>query len=56
MYNGTFEDLFSKNESLALTIDQVFLKPINLTLVRPDSTFYYKYGSNKVQTCYTKGI
>ena len=29
VYNGTFDELFSKNESLGLTIDQVFLKQIN---------------------------
>ena len=29
VYNGTFDELFSKNESLGLTIDQVFLRHIN---------------------------
>lgn len=29
VYNGTFESMFSNNESLGLTIDQVFLKQIN---------------------------
>lgn len=44
VYNGTFEDLFSKNESLGLTIDQVFLKQINEWRLKLGN---YLYQSNK---------
>ena len=44
VYNGSFEDLFSKNESLGLTIDQVFLKQINEWRLKLGN---YLYQSNK---------
>ena len=44
VYNGTFEDLFSKNESLGLTIDRVFLKQINEWRLKLGN---YLYQSNK---------
>ena len=41
VYNGKFDERFSKNESLGLTIDQVFLKQINKWRLEL-SNFLYK--------------